>query len=110
MKPVLSLIAAAALAAGPIAWAPTGASAATHPRVTALDCRALPAKAGSGVWQARFAGSRGGRGTWEMYERTFAVGCFRTYADCFNWLYWQQSDWPNENSVGRCRKGMPYGF
>jgi hypothetical protein len=108
MKPLGRLLISLALASIPGTALPQSAFAA-HPRVTPLDCRAAAAKYGAGrTWQASFAGSRGGPGTWDMYERTYEVGCFARYADCFNWLYWEQSDWPNDNVVGRCRQGIAY--
>jgi len=111
MERLFNLILGATLMAASAVVAPAIASAAPHPRVAPLDCRNLVAKVGGGrVWQAAFAGSRGGPGTWEMYERTYSVSCFMTQAACVDWLYWQQSDWPHENSVGRCRKGTPYGL
>jgi len=110
MKSLINLALAAALAA-PLMLSSQVSSAAPHARVAPLDCRTLAARVGAGnVWQARFDGMRRGIGHFRMYERTSAVGCFRTQSACVDWLYWEQSDWPYQNSAGRCRKGMPYGF
>ena len=110
MKQLHALALAAALAA-PLAFPPTESSAAPHARVVPIDCRTLVAKVGAGnVWQARFTGMRRSLVRWRLYERTSAVGCFGTQAACVDWLYWEQSDWPYQNSAGRCRKGVPYGF
>ena len=109
MKPLLTLALVAALAA-PLALSPQASHAASHPRVDALDCQTLAAQIGAGnVWQASFTGMRRSVLSWRFYERTSAVGCFKTNAACVDWLYWEQSDWPYMNSAGRCRKGMPYG-
>ena len=109
MKPLLTLVLAAALAA-PLALSPQASHAASHPRVDALDCRTLAAQIGAGnVWQASFTGMRRSIGHFRFLERTAAIGCFKTNAACVNWLYWEQSDWPYMNSAGRCSKGMPYG-
>ncbi len=104
---MLSSVFAAAVAAC-IAM-PQSASAAAHPRVQPLDCTRLVGKASPNrIWQAEFYGSRGGYGTWDMYQQFYLAPCFSSQATCVDWLYWAQSDWPNENRVGRCRQGTPY--
>jgi hypothetical protein len=109
MKSMLTLALAAAIVA-PLALTPQISQAASHPRVEAQDCGTLAVKIGpANVWQASFTGMRHPIGHFRFFERTSAIGCFRTQAACVNWLYWEQSDWPYMNSAGRCRKGMPYG-
>ena len=111
MKRLFSLILSATVVVAAVATLPDIASAAPHARVAPLDCRTMAAKVGSGnVWQARFNGMRRSLMRWRLYERTYAIGCFRTQAACVDWLYWEQSDWPYQNSAGRCRRGMPYGL
>ncbi len=100
-----SVLAAAAMI---YAASPQASFAAAHPRVEPMDCGSLVAKVGRGkVWQAEFKGQRGGDG-FDPYETTFVTPCFASQTSCVNWLYWEQSDWPDHDAPGRCRPGMPY--
>ena len=82
------------------------AEAAPPPRVSGSVCsvlaRSTPA---SGIWWAAFSGARSG--FFDQRDVTYEVRCFTDLADCKAWLYWMQSDWPAENLLNRCARGLP---
>jgi hypothetical protein len=86
---------------------PQTALARAHPRVQPSDCGYLAAKVGPAkVWQASFWGQRlDDFGHWEFI---LVAPCFAKETTCVDWLYWAQSDWPDHQAPGRCKKGMPY--
>ena len=95
-----SILTAATMAYGAM---PCTAFAAAHLRVQPMDCGALAAEIGPrNVWQTWFQGSR--QGLFQR-ENDAEAPCFDTLAKCTAWLYWAQSDWPQENSFQPCRKG-----
>jgi hypothetical protein len=94
-----------AIAAVMAATAAQQASAKAHPRVAAVGCSTLAESVGSGsVWHAYFYGEQK-----VGINRRIVFSdapCFRTQADCQNWLYWAQTDWPYEQNVRWCRRGL----
>jgi len=106
MRIVLSatLIAATVMfAAG--SQAATTAPGAPYPRVAAGDCGALAAKLGSSkVWRTWFSGAQ--RDLFDQWTDYSAAPCFATLASCTAWLYWAQTDWPDNKNVVRCRRGI----
>lgn len=97
------LVAALALAGGM-------ASAQTiRPRPEPLDCTAATAELGqAATWFGVFAGRR--KNSFDWIETTSVMACFRTERDCFNWLYWMQTDWPDWTFRIGCAKGaIPEG-
>ncbi len=82
------------------------ASAQTiRPRPEPLDCTAATAEFGqAATWFGVFAGRR--KTTFDWIETTSVTACFRTEKDCFNWLYWMQTDWPDWTFRIGCAKGQ----
>ena len=106
MRALLSAAAAAILFTA--VAVPQVALAAAHPRVQPLDCQSIAAKVGPGkVWQAAFWAKMGGD-DFDPYESIMVAPCFSSQASCVDWLYWEQTDWPDQDYVGRCKAGMPY--
>jgi hypothetical protein len=106
MRLLMSMVAAAAIFLPTVTAAPA-AYTNPHPRVQPGSCYALSAKLGqSKVWQAAFSAQR--LDVFDHPEWINVAPCFATHADCFNWLYWAQTDWPDQNYVGFCKRGMPY--
>ena len=107
MRFLLSCFAAAAILLPTVTAAPA-AYVNPHPHVAPGSCPALAARLGPGkVWQAAFSAQR--LDMFDQPEWIDMAPCFASYADCFNWLYWAQTDWPNQRFVGFCKRGMPYG-
>jgi hypothetical protein len=105
----MSLAAAATLAAG-AAIAPQYASAANvPPRVQGQNCNAVAAKVGQAkTWQAVYWGWR--RDIFDRHnEQSLQAPCFTTQASCKAWLFWAQTDYPNEIVIHFCKAGRPYG-
>jgi hypothetical protein len=81
------------------------AEATPHPRVAGLDCGGLARRIGPGnVWRAFFSGEKE-----TLFDHRWpftAAPCFKTQADCRNWLYWAQTDYPLDQEVRLCRRGL----
>ncbi len=78
-----------------------------HPRVQPEDCSSLVAKRGpSKVWQTSFSATR--PDMFDQVERIHVTPCFSSRTKCMQWLYWAQSDWPDNNWIGWCKTGLPY--
>ena len=102
MRKTVVLVAATAMIA---ASAAHPAAAKVHPRVTGLDCGALARSVGPrNVWRAYFYGEKI-TGINNRFVFSDAP-CFRSQADCQNWLYWAQTDWPLEQDVRWCHRGL----
>jgi hypothetical protein len=101
-KSVTSAVAAVMMIA---AAAAQPAQAKEHPRVAGLSCSALARSMGAGnVWQTYFYGEQLlGINHRFVYSE---APCFRTEVDCRNWLYWAQTDWPREQDVRWCHRGI----
>jgi hypothetical protein len=110
MRKVMSILAAAGIAAGLFASATATASAQSgqrYPRVAPENCGAVASRLGPGqTWQAMFWGQK--QDDFGHWEEIFVAPCFSSHAKCFAWLYWAQSDWPDHQPPGRCRTGLPY--
>ena len=110
MRSLVATVSAAMLAAGTIVSMQAPAAAAQRPHVQPGDCGALSAKLGRGkVWQAAIQAYFPGD-NFDPPRSINTAPCFASYNDCFNWLYWAQTDWPSttQNFVGFCKRGMPY--
>ena len=103
MKPALVTLAAAAAVAFGLAAQPAVAKA--HPRVPGLSCSALASSLGPGnVWRSFFHGERE---TLFNHRWPFTgAPCFRSKGDCQNWLYWAQTDYPLDQEIRWCRRGL----
>jgi hypothetical protein len=105
MRIVAGLCGLAAL--GLVAVLASEAEAAQPPRVQAYECSALAATHGTrGIWQTWFYGDR--RDLFDYVTDYRASPCFTSLAACKAWLYWAQSDWPDHNNSGPCRRGIGY--
>jgi hypothetical protein len=103
MRPIAATLFAILLAAGTVS--PPPALAASHPRVQGQSCPVLAKSMGrANVWNAWFHGAR--ENIFEEMEYYSAAPCFRTGSDCKNWLYWAQSDWPRDQLIRFCRRGL----
>ena len=92
-------IATAVLFAGQPA-AGEGAPACGGPRLRSLGATVGPAN----VWRAYFFGERE-----TLFNQRWpftAAPCFRTLSDCQNWLYWAQTDYPLDQEIRWCRRGL----
>jgi len=110
MRSLVATVAAAAVTAAMFVSLQSPATAAQRPRVQPGDCQALQAKLGRAkVWQAAIQAYFPGD-NFDPPRSIDAAPCFASYNDCFNWLYWAQTDWPSptQNFVGFCKRGMPY--
>ena len=102
MRKTVVLVAATAMIA---ALAAEPAAANVHPRVAGLDCGALARSVGPGnVWRAYFYGEKvtAFDHRWPFSD----APCFRSQTDCRNWLYWAQTDYPFEQDVRWCHRGI----
>jgi hypothetical protein len=109
MRTIVSLAAAATFALSTAA-VPTFANAAnTPPRVLGQNCAVVAAKVGKAkTWQAVYWGWR--RDIFDRHnEQSLQAPCFTTQASCKAWLYWAQTDYPNEIVIHFCKSGQPYG-
>ena len=99
-------IALAAAAAAVALLALAGSAASTeHPRVKPGNCHALASKLGaSNVWYARFSGFFVDINDVHQWARVSP--CFSSQTACVNWLYWEMTDYPRDQDVQRCRKGI----
>jgi hypothetical protein len=81
------------------------AAAKAHPRTPGRDCGGLVQRVGSGnVWRTFFHGERE-----TLFDHRWpftAAPCFLSRSDCVNWLYWAQTDYPLEQEVRTCRRGL----
>ena len=82
-----------------------GAAAKAHPRVAGRDCGALAQRVGSAnVWRAFFSGEKE-----TLFDHRWpftAAPCFLSRTDCVNWLYWAQTDYPLNQEIRTCRRGL----
>ncbi len=80
------------------------AAAATPPRVEGYSCNAMVASLGpSKVWRTNFRGNKRDLNTGLFWPYSATV-CFTSHANCKAWLYWAQSDWPDQNTFVPCRR------
>lgn len=78
---------------------------AQPPRVEGYRCKPLAAtRPANQIWWTNFQGQR--EDFWDRLETYRAVVCFKSAADCKAWLYWAQTDWP-QNQWLPCRRGVP---
>jgi hypothetical protein len=105
----MSAAAAAALLLGTTMGGPAALAAKTPPRVHGMSCVAAAAKVGPAkTWQATYWGWR--RDIFDRHNEQFLQSpCFTTQATCKAWLYWAQTDFPNEIVIKFCKQGQPYG-
>jgi hypothetical protein len=102
MRRVLLLSAALSLVGAGLA--PLPAAAATPPRVEGYSCPAmLGSLAPSKVWRTSFRGNKRDLNTGIFWPYS-ATACFTSQKDCKAWLYWAQSDWPDQNTFVPCRR------
>jgi hypothetical protein len=81
------------------------ALAKEHPRVNGLSCSAVAQSSGpANVWRAYFYGES--QGLFNNRWPYSAAPCFRSQTDCENWLYWAQTDYPLEQNITRCHRGL----
>ena len=77
----------------------------TPARGAASTARLLAQRVGSGnVWRDFFSGER--ETLFDHRWPFIAAPCFRTLSDCQNWLYWAQTDYPLDQEIRRCRRGL----
>jgi hypothetical protein len=100
-----AIVAVAAGIAGAILLAIPPAAAKAHSRVAGLDCGGLAQRVGPGnVWRTFFYGEKQ-----TLFDHRWpftAAPCFRSQGDCRNWLYWAQTDYPLDQEIRTCRRGL----
>lgn len=112
MRVTLSLATAALVAFGVTMTPPLAIAAGPYrpppPRVEGMSCAAAIAKVGRAkTWQALYWGWR--RDIFDRHDEEFMQApCFTTQASCKAWLYWAQTDFPNETQMKFCKPGVPY--
>ena len=80
------------------------AAATTPPRVEGYSCSAmLSSLPPSKVWRTSFRGHKRDLNTGFFWPHA-ATACFTSQKDCKAWLYWEQSDWPDQNTFTPCRR------
>ena len=109
MRTVISVAAAVTMAIGVTSAPPIALAAKTPPRVQGLNCAATAAKVDRAkTWQALYWGWR--RDIFDRHNEEFMQApCFTTQASCKAWLWWAQTDYPNEIVIHFCKTGQPYG-
>jgi hypothetical protein len=109
MRVLSSIVAASALLTGLASASPIALAANVPPHVQGQNCAVVAAKIGKAkTWQASYWGWR--VDIFERHTEQFLQSpCFTTQASCKAWLYWAQTDYPNEIVMKFCKKGQPYG-
>lgn len=72
------------------------------------DCRKMAASTpGAQLWYGHFTGRRQAPWNFDFIEGRTVDGCFRTKAECDNWLYQWRSAWQFNFWNDYCVKGWP---
>ncbi|MCK0196384.1 hypothetical protein MWN34_05590 [Ancylobacter sp. 6x-1] len=72
------------------------------------DCRAMAASGSPGaLWYGHFTGRRQSPWNLDFIEGKTVEGCFRTRAECDNWLYQWRSTYQLDFWNDYCAKGWP---
>ncbi len=95
---------ALALAGAPV---PAGAQTFTG-TFPGGNCEAMARQsAGAELWYGHFTGRRQSPWNFDFIEGKTVEGCFRSKAECDNWLYQWRSAWQFEFWNDYCTKGYP---